>query len=81
MGRIIGQKNVSYRYQGSTGYGYVTVLRDCGLPMATLFVELLEPTTRYLGEMWEREECDFIDATLGVARPQKLFDPAASNVP
>ncbi|MFN3451405.1 MAG: hypothetical protein ACK4ZE_04545, partial [Sphingorhabdus sp.] len=30
---------------------YVTVLRDRGLPMETLYVELLEPTARYLGTM------------------------------
>ncbi|HEY8566099.1 MAG TPA: cobalamin B12-binding domain-containing protein [Beijerinckiaceae bacterium] len=52
---------------------YVTVLRDRGLPMETLFVELLEPTARRLGEMWEQDECDFIDVTLGVARLQKLL--------
>lgn len=52
---------------------YVTVLRDRGLAMETLLVELLEPTARYLGEMWERDECDFIDVTLGVARLQKLL--------
>jgi len=52
---------------------YVMVLRDRGLPMETLFVELLEPTARHLGEMWEQDECDFIDVTLGVARLQKLL--------
>ena len=52
---------------------YVMVLRDRGLAMETLFVELLEPTARYLGEMWEQDECDFIDVTLGVARLQKLL--------
>jgi MerR family transcriptional regulator, light-induced transcriptional regulator len=52
---------------------YVIVLRDRGLSMETLFIELLEPTARFLGEMWERDECDFIDVTLGVARLQKLL--------
>ena len=52
---------------------YVVVLRERGLPMETLFVELLEPTARHLGEMWDRDECDFIDVTLGVARLQKLL--------
>ena len=52
---------------------YVMVLRDRGLAMETLFVELLEPTARYLGEMWDQDKCDFIDVTLGVARLQKLL--------
>lgn len=52
---------------------YVTVLRDRGLAMEALFVELLEPAARHLGVLWERDECDFIDVTLGVARLQKLL--------
>jgi len=52
---------------------YVMVLRDRGLSMETLFVELLEPTARHLGDMWDRDECDFVDVTLGVARLQKLL--------
>jgi len=52
---------------------YVTTLRDRGLSMETLYVELLEPTARRLGAMWEEDECDFIDVTLGVARLQKLL--------
>ncbi|WBH17416.1 cobalamin B12-binding domain-containing protein [Sphingomonas radiodurans] len=52
---------------------YVMVLRDRGLSMDALFIELLEPTARHLGEMWDRDECDFIDVTLGVARLQKLL--------
>lgn len=54
-------------------FAYVTVLRDRGLAVETLFVELLEPTARQLGTMWDNDECDFIDVTLGVARLQKLL--------
>ena len=52
---------------------YVLVLRDQGLSMETLFLELLEPAARYLGHLWDNDECDFIDVTLGVARLQKLL--------
>ncbi len=52
---------------------YVLVLKNRGLAMETLFIELLEPTARALGEMWDRDECDFIDVTLGVGRLQKLL--------
>lgn len=52
---------------------YVMVLRDRGLDMDTLFIELLEPAARYLGHLWDNDECDFIDVTLGVARLQKLL--------
>lgn len=52
---------------------YVTTLRGRGLSMETLYTELLEPTARYLGKMWDEDECDFIDVTIGVARLQKLL--------
>lgn len=52
---------------------YITLLRDRGLPMERLFVELLEPCARHLGTMWDQDECDFIDVTLGLGRLQKLL--------
>jgi len=52
---------------------YVLMLRDRGLAMETLFLELLEPAARHLGHLWDNDECDFIDVTLGVARLQKLL--------
>lgn len=52
---------------------YVMVLRERGLSMETLFVDVLEPTARLLGEMWDADKCDFIDVTIGVSRLQKLL--------
>ncbi len=52
---------------------YVATLRNQGLTLESLFLDLLEPTARYLGEMWDRDECDFVDVTLGVGRLQKLI--------
>lgn len=52
---------------------YVSVLRDKGLAMETLFIQLLAPCARHLGEMWDRDECSFIDVTLGVGRLQSLL--------
>lgn len=52
---------------------YVTVLRDRGLSMEALYIELLEPTARHLGKMWDNDECDFIDVTIGVGRLQSLL--------
>lgn len=52
---------------------YVTVMRDRGLSMETLYMELLEPTARHLGKMWDNDECDFVDVTIGVGRLQNLL--------
>lgn len=52
---------------------YIKVMRDRGLSMEALYIELLEPTARYLGQMWDNDECDFIDVTVGVGRLQTLL--------
>lgn len=52
---------------------YVLRLRQRGLPLDVLYVELLEPAARLLGKMWDDDRCDFVDVTLGVARLQELL--------
>lgn len=44
-----------------------------GHSLDTLFVHLLAPTARRLGEYWEQDLCDFIDVAIGVARLQELL--------
>lgn len=56
-----------------TAEAFVIVLRERGLPMDFLFVELLEPAARHLGEMWNNDECDFVDVTLGLGRLQRML--------
>lgn len=52
---------------------YIAILRERGLDMETLYIELLEPTARHLGTMWDNDQCDFIDVTIGVGRLQALL--------
>jgi methanogenic corrinoid protein MtbC1 len=54
-----------------------------GHSLETLFVHLLAPTARRLGEYWEQDLCDFVDVTIGVARLQELLTifGAADDIP
>ncbi len=52
---------------------YVQRLKQRGLPLDMLYIELLEPAARFLGKMWDDDRCDFLDVTLGVARLQELL--------
>ncbi|MHB2165650.1 cobalamin B12-binding domain-containing protein [Alsobacter sp. R-9] len=52
---------------------YIAALKDRGLSTERLFVDLLAPAARRLGEMWENDACDFVDVTPGVARLQQLL--------
>jgi len=59
--------------EGREAAFYVASLRERGLSVDTLFAELLEPAAQLLGELWDQDEVDFIDVTLGVGRLQALL--------
>jgi methanogenic corrinoid protein MtbC1 len=51
----------------------VIALRDRGVPTEAIFLELLSPVARHLGEMWERDLCTFSEVTVGLGRLQKVL--------
>ncbi|WP_161957130.1 cobalamin B12-binding domain-containing protein [Aestuariivirga litoralis] len=51
---------------------YVLKLKDGGVSLDDLHVELLEPTARLLGDLWNEDKADFLDVTIGVSRLQRL---------
>ena len=51
---------------------YVDALRNQGIPIEAIFMELLAPTARLLGEMWKSDQCCFTDVTIGMARLQQI---------
>ena len=56
----------------SEALDYVLSLRNAGLSLDLLHLELLEPTARHLGELWEADRLDFIDVSIGLDRLQRL---------
>ncbi len=65
---------------------YVDALRSDGYPLAALYLDLLGPAARRLGDMWEEDTCSFADVTIGVCRMHQVlleftrcFDATASN--
>ena len=44
-----------------------------GTSVETICLDLLAPAARILGEMWDRDECDFIDVRLGLWRLQEVM--------
>jgi methanogenic corrinoid protein MtbC1 len=51
----------------------VIALRDRGVPIEAIFLDLLSPVARHLGEMWERDLCTFTEVTVGLGRLQKVL--------
>ena len=45
---------------------YVETLHEAGYAAETLYLDLLAPTARQLGQMWVDDDCDFTDVTVGL---------------
>ena len=56
------------------------LLRD-GMTVDSLFVDLLAPAARYLGELWEDDRCDFIEVTMGLWRLQEVVREISARLP
>ena len=52
-----------------------------GASVETICLDLLAPAARRLGEMWEADECDFLDVTMGLWRLQEVMREVAARSP
>lgn len=52
-----------------------------GVSIKTVFVDLLAPVARRLGEYWEDDTCDFLDVTMGLWRLQEVVREIAATAP
>jgi methanogenic corrinoid protein MtbC1 len=52
-----------------------------GVSVDAIFVDLLAPAARRLGEMWNADECDFIDVTMGLWRLQEVMREISARAP
>ncbi|MGE5266431.1 MAG: B12-binding domain-containing protein [Deltaproteobacteria bacterium] len=66
LGRIV------IDHETAVASSYVDALRNQGVPIEAIFVELLAPTARLLGEMWKADLCCFTDVTVGMSRLQQI---------
>lgn len=54
---------------------------DRGVSAEAVFIELLAPAARKLGEYWEEDRCDFVDVTMGLWRLQEVMREVALRSP
>lgn len=59
----------------------VEAFLDRGVSVESIMVDLLAPSARRLGEMWEEDECDFVDVTMGLWRLQEVMREIALRSP
>lgn len=54
----------------------VSTVRDLiteGVPIEAVYLDLMAPTARRLGLLWESDECDFVEVTVALGRMQRLL--------
>ena len=52
---------------------YVETVRQRGASLEVVCLELLAPAARELGLLWEEDECDFMQVTVGLCRLHQLL--------
>jgi methanogenic corrinoid protein MtbC1 len=60
-------------HDASVATSYVAGLLDHGMSVETVYLDLLAPTARRLGEQWDLDLCDFTDVGLGLARLHQVM--------
>jgi methanogenic corrinoid protein MtbC1 len=54
------------RHDASVALAYVESIRDVGAPLGEIYLNLLAPAARRLGELWHQDRCSFVEVTLGL---------------
>lgn len=65
-----------------TSMAYVQTLRAKGVTLEMICLDLLAPTARRLGDLWNDDLCDFTQVTLGLCRLHRVLrelDPGLHN--
>jgi methanogenic corrinoid protein MtbC1 len=52
---------------------YVAALLDQGVTVETVYLNLLAPTARWLGDLWNRDLCNFTDVAIGLTRLHQVM--------
>ncbi len=51
---------------------YIRVFRDQGVSIENIFMQVLAPAAKHLGELWLSDHCSFTDVTVGLSRIYQL---------
>ncbi len=67
------------RLEASGLLGEVEAFLKKGVSVETIYLDMLAPAARRLGEMWETDECDFVDVTMGLWRLQEVMREVSNS--
>lgn len=72
---------LSLRVEAADLLDQVEAILNRGVSVETLMIDLLAPTARLLGEYWKRDECDFVEVTMGLWRLQEIVHEISARTP
>ena len=52
---------------------FVESILQRGVPLESVYLELLAPTARHLGDLWDQDQSDFMQVTIGLWRLQEVL--------
>ena len=52
-----------------------------GVTIDAIYLDLLAPTARVLGDFWDQDVCDFVDVTMGMWRLQQVIHELGNRAP
>ncbi|GAC1301385.1 MAG: hypothetical protein NVSMB15_11780 [Steroidobacteraceae bacterium] len=60
-------------HEATVASAYVDAVRHRGASLEVICLKLLAPAARELGLLWEKDECDFMQVTVGLCRLHQLL--------
>ena len=51
----------------------IDAMRSAGQSLEQIYLDLIEPTARRLGDLWYADVCDFVSVTVGILRLQQIL--------
>lgn len=60
-------------HEEDVAFATIEMLRGREVSVEKIYLDLLAPTARYLGELWEEDLCNFTDVTVGLGRLQRVL--------
>jgi len=71
--QVQGLVDISLTGEAKSVRAFILNLRDQGVPVDALYLDLITPAARRIGAMWEADTCDFVLVTLALLRIQQVM--------
>ena len=79
---VIELARIALDQEAAVAVRFIEAFRAEGVALDTIYLDLLAPAARHLGDMWEADLCDFTQVTVGLWRLQQVMydlSPAFQN--